>query len=220
MAMTSTKRIVLATLVVTVLLAGCQSLYFSAMEKVGVHKRDILIDRVEDARESQQDTKAQFQSALDAFMAVTHYDGGDLEATYRDLNDVLERSEARADELSERIDAVEDVAEALFDEWQEELDQYHNLSLRRSSEKQLKTTRQRCDQLIRQMRRAEAKIEPVLVPLRDQVLYLKHNLNARTVNALSQELVQVRSDVASLLHELEVAVDEADRFIRTLEQQS
>ncbi|WP_394713859.1 DUF2959 domain-containing protein [uncultured Desulfuromonas sp.] len=220
MAMTSTKRIVLATLVVTVLLAGCQSLYFSAMEKVGVHKRDILIDRVEDARESQQDTKEQFQSALDAFMAVTHYDGGDLEATYRDLNDVLERSEARADELSERIDAVEDVAEALFDEWQEELDQYHNLSLRRSSEKQLKTTRQRCDQLIRQMRRAEAKIEPVLVPLRDQVLYLKHNLNARAVNALSQELVQVRSDVASLLHELEVAVDEADRFIRTLEQQS
>nr|WP_321532834.1 DUF2959 domain-containing protein [uncultured Desulfuromonas sp.] len=218
--MTSTKRIVLATLVVTVLLAGCQSLYFSAMEKVGVHKRDILIDRVEDARESQQDTKEQFQSALDAFMAVTHYDGGDLEATYRDLNDVLERSEARADELSERIDAVEDVAEALFDEWQEELDQYHNLSLRRSSEKQLKTTRQRCDQLIRQMRRAEAKIEPVLVPLRDQVLYLKHNLNARAVNALSQELVQVRSDVASLLHELEVAVDEADRFIRTLEQQS
>ncbi|MBF0646337.1 DUF2959 domain-containing protein [Desulfuromonas acetoxidans] len=218
--MTSSRRIVLAMLVLTTLLAGCQSLYFSAMEKVGVHKRDILIDRVEDARESQQDTKEQFQSALDAFMAVTNYDGGDLEATYRDLNDVLERSEERADELSERIDAVEDVAEALFDEWQEELDQYHNLSLRRSSEKQLKTTRQRCDQLIRQMRRAEAKIEPVLVPLRDQVLYLKHNLNARAVNALSQELVQVRSDVASLLHELEVAVDEADRFIRTLEQQS
>ncbi|EAT17151.1 DUF2959 domain-containing protein [Desulfuromonas acetoxidans] len=220
MTMTSSRRIVLAMLVLTTLLAGCQSLYFSAMEKVGVHKRDILIDRVEDARESQQDTKEQFQSALDAFMAVTNYDGGDLEATYRDLNDVLERSEERADELSERIDAVEDVAEALFDEWQEELDQYHNLSLRRSSEKQLKTTRQRCDQLIRQMRRAEAKIEPVLVPLRDQVLYLKHNLNARAVNALSQELVQVRSDVASLLHELEVAVDEADRFIRTLEQQS
>ena len=217
---TSSKQMVLSVLILAALLGGCQSLYFSAMEKVGVHKRDILIDRVEDARESQQETKEQFQSALDAFMAVTNYDGGDLEATYRDLNDVLERSEARADELGERIDAVEDVAEALFEEWQEELEQYHNASLRRSSEQQLKTTRQRCEQLVRQMRRAEAKIEPVLIPLRDQVLYLKHNLNARAVAALSSELRQVRSDVASLVKELESAVDEADAFIRTLEQQA
>jgi len=215
----SMKRMSVVLLACAVFLGGCQSLYFSAMEKVGVHKRDILIDRVEDARESQQETKEQFQSALDAFMAVTNYDGGDLEQTYRDLNAVLERSEARAEELTERIDAVEDVAEALFDEWQEELNQYHNLSLRRSSEKQLKATRQNCEQMVRQMRRAEAKIEPVLVPLRDQVLYLKHNLNARAVSALSSELHQVRSDVASLLHELEAAVDEADRFIRTLEEQ-
>ena len=212
--------VLLGGLVLMVLLSGCQSMYFSAMEKVGIHKRDILIDRVEEARESQQETKEQFQSALDAFMAVTNYDGGDLEKTYRDLKSVLERSEERADELTDRIDAVEDVAAALFEEWQDELEQYHNLSLRRSSEKQLKSTRQQCDQLIRQMRRAEAKVEPVLIPLRDQVLYLKHNLNARAVSALSQELHQVRSDVASLLKELEAAVDEADQFIRTLEQQT
>jgi outer membrane murein-binding lipoprotein Lpp len=209
-----------AVVMLALLLGGCQSMYFSAMEKVGIHKRDILISRVEDAREAQQDTKEQFQSALDTFLAVTNYDGGELEETYRELKDVLDRSEARADELGERIDAVEDVAEALFDEWQEELGQYNNASLRRSSEQQLKTTRQRCDQLVKQMRRAEAKIEPVLIPLRDQVLYLKHNLNARAVAALGSELKRVRSDVATLVQELEAAVDEADRFIRTLEEQS
>ena len=28
-------------------LTACQTVYYSAMEKVGVHKREILVDRVE-----------------------------------------------------------------------------------------------------------------------------------------------------------------------------
>ena len=70
------------------------------------------------------------------------------------------------------------VAEALFAEWQKELEDYSSDRLRRKSEDQLRTTRQRYEQLIGAMRRAESKIEPVLRPLRDQVLFIKHNLNA------------------------------------------
>ena len=101
---------------VCLLCVGCQGVYFAAMEKVGYHKRDILINRVEDARQAQQETKEQFQSALEVFSALTGFDGGDLEVKYNDLKAVLERSEAKADEVHERINAVEDVAEALFDE--------------------------------------------------------------------------------------------------------
>lgn len=194
-------------------------MYFSAMEKVGIHKRDILIDRVEDAREAQQETKEQFQSALEAFSALTGFDGGDLEGRYNDLKEVLDRSEAKADEVHQRINAVEDVADALFDEWQDELELYSSASMRRSSEQQLHDTQRRCAQLVTSMRRAEKKIEPVLTPLRDQVLYLKHNLNARAVAALRNELSDVRNDVARLVQELEKAVDEADRFIADLESQ-
>jgi chromosome segregation ATPase len=196
---------------------GCQSTYFAAMEKVGYHKRDILISRVEDARAAQQDTKEQFQSALEAFSALTGFNGGDLEDKYNDLKTVLERSEENAVEVHERIGAVEDVAEALFDEWQEELSQYSSASMRRSSEQQLQDTQRRCKTLIASMRRAEAKIEPVLTPLRDQVLYLKHNLNARAVAALRNELSNVQADVSRLVQELENAVDEADRFIAAME---
>ncbi|MBN2644843.1 MAG: DUF2959 domain-containing protein [Desulfuromonadaceae bacterium] len=198
-------------------LAGCQSAYFAAMEKVGIHKRDILIDRVEDARESQQEAKEEFQSALEAFAALTGFDGGELEDRYNELKEVLERSEDKADEVHERINAVEDVAEALFEEWAAELEEYNSPSLRRSSEQQLRDTRNRCDALVRSMRRAEEKITPVLTPLRDQVLYLKHNLNARAVSALRNELRSVETDVASLIKDLEQAVAEADRFIRQLE---
>lgn len=45
------------------LLSGCQSAYYSAMETVGVHKREIMVDRVEEATEAQQDAQQQFTSA-------------------------------------------------------------------------------------------------------------------------------------------------------------
>ena len=40
---------------------GCQKAYYGTMEKFGVHKRDIMVDRVEEARDSQQEAKEQVQ---------------------------------------------------------------------------------------------------------------------------------------------------------------
>ncbi|HAG41447.1 MAG TPA: DUF2959 domain-containing protein, partial [Pseudoalteromonas sp.] len=54
-----------SVLAITLTLSGCQSAYYSAMEKVGVHKRDILIDRVEETKDSQEESQEEFQSALE-----------------------------------------------------------------------------------------------------------------------------------------------------------
>ena len=72
-------------LVVALMLGGCQSMYYGAMEKMGIEKRDILVDRVDSAREAQQEAKDQFGSALEQFIAVTNYSGGDLEKQYKTL---------------------------------------------------------------------------------------------------------------------------------------
>ena len=200
------------------LLAGCSSVYYNAMEKVGIHKRDIMVDRVEEMRDSQQETKEQFASALEQFRSVLAVEGGDLADKYDELSSVLEESEEQAEEVRERIAAVENVSEALFDEWQDELSQYSSASLRRSSEQKLKQTRSHYSKLIGAMKRAEAKIDPVLNPLRDQVLYLKHNLNARAIASLQSELGSIEADVSRLIKEMEVSIAEADRFISALKQ--
>jgi septation ring formation regulator EzrA len=188
------------------------------MEKVGVHKREILVDRVEEARDTQEETKEQFKSALEAFSSLTGFEGGDLEDKYTELSNVLEDSEDKADELHKRIEAIEDVSTALFREWEAELDEYSSANLRRSSARQLEDTRTHYKQLIGAMRKAESKIEPVLQPLRDQVLYLKHNLNARAIASLQHDLQDIRTDVSSLIRDLEDAVAEANRFIASMEQ--
>jgi hypothetical protein len=195
---------------------GCQKAYYSTMEKFGVHKRDIMVDRVEEARDSQQEAKEQFKSALEHFSQVLNYKGGKLEDKYKKLQAEYDESEAKANEVIKRIDAVEDVSEALFDEWENELDQYSSASLRRDSEKKLAATRRQYKQLITAMHNAEKKIEPVLTALGDQVLYLKHNLNAKAIASLQNELVTVESDIANLVREMEKSIGEANSFIKTM----
>ena len=194
-------------------LLGCQRVYYGTMEKLGYHKRDLLVERVEDARDAQGEAKEQFQSALDAFSEVLSFSGGELEDKYRQLKGQLEVSESKAKAMRTRINDVENVSEALFDEWKAELKQYSNDKLRRSSERRLEQTRLSYDQLIGAMKRAEAKIEPVLSAFRDHVLFLKHNLNARAVASLQDELLTIEDQVAVLVREMEASITEADQFI-------
>ena len=204
---------------IILLFAGCQSAYYKTMEKFGYHKRDILVDRVKDARDSQEEAKEQFKSALEEFSTVLGFQGGDLEKKYNKLNDAYEESEEKAQDVRDRIESVEKVSEALFDEWDEELSQYTNAKLRQSSEEQLRYTKREYKKLIGAMKRAEKKIEPVLSAFRDQVLFLKHNLNAQAIASLKSELVSVESNVASLIKEMEVSIGEANEFIKSMAQE-
>jgi len=197
-------------------LFSCQSAYYKTMEAFGHHKRDLLVKRVEDTRDAQQDAKEQFQSALEKFSAVVNFSGGELKEKYTELKIELEASESKAKAVRKNIGDVEDVSNALFKEWESELSQYTNDNLRRVSEQKLEQTRRRYSQLIGAMKRAEAKIEPVLSAFRDQVLFLKHNLNAQAIASLHDELASVKADIASLIKEMEASITEADVFIKAM----
>jgi inorganic pyrophosphatase len=188
------------------------------MEKFGKYKRDILVDRVKDARDAQQQTKEQFASALEKFRSVVNVKGGKLQEKYDQLKSELDRSESKASAVKKRVNDVEDVAGALFDEWKKELDQYKNAGLKEASRKKLEQTRQKYSQLIGAMKKAESKIEPVLSAFRDQVLFLKHNLNAQAVASLQDELVSMETDIDRLITEMENSIGEADKFIQTMQE--
>lgn len=206
----------IATALLALLLTGCQSAYYAAAEQVGYHKREILVDRVEDARDAQADAEEQFQSAQEQLVALIAFDGGELQRVYDDLSDEYEASADAAATVSSRIDAIEDVAEALFDEWDTELGEYSNARLRADSERKLKETRRRYEGLIKVMRRSETRMEPVLVALKDNVLYLKHNLNAQAVAALKMEFSKIDQDIDVLIAEMRKAIASSDEFIESL----
>jgi len=200
-------------------LYACDTAYIAAMDKMGYAKRDLLSSRVKSARDAQEEAKKDIQSALEQFGKVVAYQGGDLEATYKTLNSELQNSEDSADTVRKRIRDVESVGDALFSEWESELGQYSNADLRRKSEVKLAQTKTRYKDMLGAMNRAEQRIDPVLRPLRDQVLYLKHNLNARALAAMKDELVKVDVQVDRLVRDMNRSIAEADKFIKTMEKE-
>ncbi|WP_417666479.1 DUF2959 domain-containing protein [Pseudidiomarina sp.] len=207
-------------LAIAIVLTGCQSAYYGAMEKVGVHKRDILVGRVDDARDAQSDAQEEFKSALQRLDELLQFDGGELEARYNALNDDYESSKSAAERVYDRIEAIDDVAQALFDEWQDELELYSNDAMRRESERSLRETERRYTSLLQSMERAAATMDPVLSKLQDNVLYLKHNLNAKAVDAIRGEYRSLSSDVDVLIREMETAIQESNAFIESMQEGS
>jgi predicted nucleic acid-binding Zn-ribbon protein len=176
-----------------------------------------MVDRVEKARDTQTEAKEQFNSALERFQVVLGKDGGELQDRYEQLNDEYEESKALADEVRGRIDSVEDVSEALFEEWEQEITEYSSQKLASMSRRKLIKTRSQYKTMISAMRRAEKSMKPVLTTLHDQVLYLKHNLNAQTISSLKEELGEVKTDVAVLVKRMEASIDEANQFINSIQ---
>ncbi len=205
--------LMLAVLFAGPALTGCATVQYAAYEKVGVHKRDLLVDRVEDARDAQDEAKEEFVSAYERFVALVGAPQGDLPKTYKKLSSDLERAEGSATEIDERIKAVDRVANDLFREWQQELLQYTNPQYRASSERKLGITRQRYSRLKSSMDQARSKIDPVLRVLQDHVLFLKHNLNAQALSSLQGEVVAIEGRVGELVRQMEAAISEANSFI-------
>jgi hypothetical protein len=191
-------------------------MYYSTMESFGYEKRDILADRVQDGRDEQQEAAEQFQSALEAFKAVAQFDGGQLQTAYDDLSREYERCADQADDVRSRIGKIEDVAEDLFAEWEVEIASYSDPNLKDQSKQMRKDTMGRYEHLIGAMRKAESKMDPVLVKFKDQVMFLKHNLNAQAIAALQNNVIVIESDVSALVAEMEASIAEADAFIATL----
>jgi len=198
------------------MLSGCASTYYNAWEKAGFHKRDILVSRVENTRDSQQEAQQEFKDALEQFGSVVALENTDLSQAYDQLSSEYEDSEAAAQEVTDRINSVESVAEALFKEWEQEIDQYTNPDFKRSSTGQLRETRSRYKGMLSSMRRSEQSMQPVLATFRDNVLFLKHNLNAQAIGSLKGEFASLKDEIAVLIREMNRSIAESDQFIADL----
>ncbi len=207
----------LLPLTLVLLLSGCADTYYDAMEKVGVHKRDIMIDRVENARDAQEEAQEQFQSALEQFNSVVQLEETDLKKSYDKLNGEYEASKDAAENVSSRIEKVESVAGALFEEWESELDLYKNPEFRRSSKVKLEKTKVRYKEMLTSMHRAEKSMDPVLQIFQDNVLYLKHNLNAQAIGSLKGEFASLQREIGRLVAQMNQAIDSSNKFIADIQ---
>lgn len=208
-------RILIITVLAS-LLGGCASAYYGAFDKAGIHKRDILVNRVEKTRDSQEDAQDEFKDALEQFGSIVTLQDTDLKQAYDKLSAEYEDSQDAAQAVTDRINSVESVANALFKEWEVEIDQYTNPDFKRTSTTQLRDTRSRYNGMMTTMRRSEQSMQPVLRTFRDNVLFLKHNLNAQAIGSLRGEFASLEDDIEVLIREMNRSISESNEFIEGL----
>lgn len=207
---------IFGSLLLLLTITGCQTTYYDALEKVGIPKRELMIKRIESTQEAQQDVQEQFQSALDQFQSIVVFNGGNLEELYKKLNREYEDSVSAADKVNSRIQSIQHVSEALFDEWQEELNLYSSASLRSASARKLNETKRQYQRMITSMEKSAERMQPVLDVFQDQVLFLKHNLNAQAISSLKGEFAGVKREIDQLITQMERSIAESQRFVEQL----
>jgi predicted nucleic acid-binding Zn-ribbon protein len=197
-------------------LSGCQTTYYKAMRTLGKEKRDILVSRIKDAKKDQQQASDQIKTTMQSFQELTGFKGGSLEKSYNRLNSEYEKANGQANKLHDRIQSIDQVSQDLFKEWQGEINQMDNRKLKTQSAAMLRDARIRQAAYLRSMHRTEDQMTPVLHAFHDQVLFLKHNLNARAIGSLKNTTASIQDDVTVLLASMDGSMQEADKLIASL----
>ncbi|MBZ6377307.1 hypothetical protein B5C34_05585 [Pacificimonas flava] len=201
------------------LLTACESTpYYRALEVVGIEKRDLLVDRIQDTRSSQEQAQEAFRSAMTVYRETADADLANLEGAYDRFNGAYDQAKDKVRAVESDIDAVKRVADDLFAEWQQELDLYQDAQLRAASQARLDETRRQFAELERTLDETEQRMDPVLFALRDRVLYLKHNLNAAALAQMKGEAARIEGDVDAVVADLDRAIREANAFIASLQR--
>ncbi len=207
---------VTATVLLLALLTACSSTYYSAYEKLGVYKRDLLKKRVVATRDEEKKAQEQFKDALTRLQEITGFEGGDLERRYRDLKAQYDKAASRVDAVHKRVEKVQTVAADLFAEWEKENEEITTPSLRETSRKQLIDTRARYSELLTSLKKAEDSMDPVLRKFHDYVLALKHSLDAQAVASLKGESISIQADIQQLIQDMNASIARADEFVKGL----
>lgn len=195
---------------------ACSSAYYSAWEMLGREKRDLLRSNVEGVKKDQEKAADEFEDALSRLRSLYDVDAGELEKVYDKIKDDYEDASNRADDISDRIETIDSIAGDLFKEWEREIGEMSNASYRAKSRQKLEETQRTYARLAATLKKTEASMDPVLTHLKDNVLFLKHNLNAAAIGGLEAEMDRIESDIEELIADMRASIAEADRFLDTL----
>lgn len=189
---------------------------YSAYEAVGIEKRDLFKKEVANVKDDQEESGDSFKDALTKLKEIYAFDGGDLEDKHDDLNESYLNAKEKADIVKNRISTLNTTATDLFAEWEGEIQEISSADLQRQSREKLAETKKKYKMLYKQLKASESKVTPVLTKLKDQVLFLKHNLNAKAIAGLKVESSKIQSEIKGLIDEMNESNKKAEEFIKTL----
>ena len=196
--------------------SGCSTVYYNFWETFGKEKRELLQSHVTEAKEGQEEVKEQFQSVLERIKHEYSFEGGSLEETYEKLQEDYEEAAAESSALSARVEKVSEIGEDLFEEWENEAQNLDNKRYKRDSLQKLRGTKKQFKKMLASMLAVEKNLDATLKQFHDQVIYLKHNLNAKALGSFKGEFQSIQDDMRKLVRQINQSSQEAEEFVQQL----
>jgi hypothetical protein len=117
------------------------------------YNRHTLVQPIKYANKKQQQTKHQLHTTMESFQALTGFQGGSLEKSYKRLNSDYESAASQAGKLHDKIQSIDQVSNDLFKEWQGEINAMDNGKLKSQDTVMLRNAKSRQASYMRAMRR-------------------------------------------------------------------
>lgn len=212
-------------LLLPVLLTACENpvkravrdATYSGYEMIGLQKRDLLKRDIARTREDQKEAGESLENALEKLRRLYAVPESQLSGQYREVKNAFDRAESKTKDVRSSHEKMQTVARDLFREWENEIAEIQTPDLKSKSRAKLEASKTKFAELDRSLDAAESKIDPVLIKLKDHVLYLKHNLNAESLASLKTERDRIGREIDGLLRDLKNAVARAESFSKTIE---
>lgn len=196
---------------------GCQTAYYKTWELLGKEKRELLQGKFSDAKEDQEDIKEEFSSVLEKIRHYYPLKNSNLSKVYDSLNDSYNDALSKREDFSSRIESIKQIGDDLFSEWLMEAKQIGNANYRAKSLSKRSSTKKAFNSTVKVLDQSLQRLDRSLDKIKDNVLFLKHNLNAQAVGSLSLELKQIEEQITLLIGQLDKSSKASDAFIKKLE---
>jgi len=187
-----------------------------AAQDEGVKQVERLVKSSGSAVQSIVETKNQIAKTMDAYNAVLADDVKDRPAAYKALQKEMNTTERKRAEIAKRVGEMDAEADALFKGWSDSAARLENPDLRKRTEERLTKTKASYADIKATGKTAGDLYDPILKSLKEQVVYLGHDLNASSVGSLKPDAEKLNLKAKELFTAIDDTVAVANKNIGAL----
>lgn len=179
-------------------------------------RTDKLIEGAENLIKEAVKARNEIEKTLTSYNALFAGDVQDVRKAYKDVEKGLESTEKQRDEVKKRVDSMKVEADAYFASWNESLQQIGSDNLRKRSEDRMNETKSHFNGVLAAVADARGAYEPFAANLKDQWVYLGHDLNADGIASLKPDADELNSKARNLFKSIDDGMKKADEYVESL----
>lgn len=182
----------------------------------GEKQIDKLVDRAGDTIAAIRAARRQVSTTVSDYNQILDGEAEDNRAAYKKLQKALKKSEKSAAAVGAQAEKMDLAASDYFAGWEASLSEITSDDMRTRSEERMKETRERYDGILQAGRQAGEAFRPFVTQLKDQIVFLGHDLNPAAIEDLQDDAEKLNSQAKEVFSRVDETMRTALRYMASL----